>query len=54
MNNPNEKVEQWLESDSLAVIPDELYSEFRHIFEMMKEIQQNLHKVAEEMKPVDS
>jgi hypothetical protein len=54
MDNPNEKVEQWLASDSLAVIPDELYTEFRNIFEMMKEIQQHLHKVAEEMKPLDS
>ena len=53
MDKQNEKIEQWLQGNELVVVPDELYSEFRNIFDMIKEIQSNLHKVADEMKTVD-
>ena len=54
MDNQNEKIEQRFEDGGLVVVPDELYKEFRNIFDMIKEAQQNLHKIADAMKPIDN
>lgn len=52
MDISEEKREQRFGDNELVVIPDELYREFRNIFDMMKEVQQNLHKIADAMKPI--
>ena len=54
MDSQDKKNEQTPEQSKSVYVPDELYHSFHNIFEMMKEAQRELHKVREEMKPVES
>ena len=53
MDSQDQKNEQWAEPGKSVYIPDDLYHSFNNIFEMMKDAQRELHKVREEMKPID-
>jgi hypothetical protein len=46
--------EKWAEPGKSVYVPDDLYHSFQNIFEMMKEAQRELHKVRDEMKPIES
>jgi hypothetical protein len=46
------KTEQRLGDDLPVAIPDELYREFRNMFDMIKEVQHNLHQLADAMRPI--
>ena len=54
MCSQDKNTEQVQDNDKIVSMPDELYHSFRNIFEMMKEAQRELHKVREEMKPVEN
>ena len=53
MDNSKKKTEQRLGSDFLVAIPDELYRDFLNIFDMIKEVQHNVHRVADAMRPIE-
>ena len=52
-NNSKPPQPRQLPDDEAVYIPDELFHSFRSIFEMLKEAQNELHKIREEMKPVE-
>jgi len=52
MDSQDKKCE-WPEPGESVYVPDDVYHSFHNIFEIMKNAQSELHKVREEMKPIE-
>ena len=52
-NNSKQTEQRQLPNGEAVFVPDDIYHSFQNIFEMMKEAQRELHKVRDEMKPVE-
>ena len=52
-NNSKPPQPRQLSDDETIYVPDEIFHSFHNIFELIKEAQCELHKIRDEMKPVD-
>jgi hypothetical protein len=54
MDSQDKKSKLWSDHDRTVYVPDDLYHSFQNIFEQMEEAQKMLHRVRDEMKPVEN